>query len=366
MELEEFIWLLPYIFIFSTSLILGLLFFTVKSKNKRANIFLSLFLWSIAIQFLNDILNEMPFEEEFGFSLFIVEPFLFSLPLLFIYLLSTINREIKRWYYFLFIPGIFHNILLHFNESFIQDSLFTTSELFIYFMEILLLIYAYRILRTHNEGITHYYSELENRTLIWLKSIFALNIIIHFLSIATFLFDLSAFQIIEYSIDVFSLGLVIVMIFWIAHNGFSQPEMFKRRLFTDIGDTFKNSDSEEIQNTSKGDILKFNEIKAQIQKRELFINPKLNLRLLSEELELKEKELSRLINIHEKMNFYQFINEFRIEKFKKLIQSPDSQQYSIMGLANKAGFNSKSTFYTAFKSIDGTTPSQYQKEINKS
>ena len=85
-----------------------------------------------------------------------------------------------------------------------------------------------------------------------------------------------------------------------------------------------------------------------------------------EELELKEKELSRLINIHEKMNFYQFINEFRIEKFKKLIQSPDSQKYSIMGLAKKAGFNSKSTFYTAFKSIEGTTPSQYQKEINKS
>ena len=123
---------------------------------------------------------------------------------------------------------------------------------------------------------------------------------------------------------------------------------------------------EEIQNTSKENIQKFNDIKVQIQKRELFINPKINLRLLSEELELKEKELSRLINIHEKMNFYQFINEFRIEKFKKLIQSPDSQKYSIMGLAKKAGFNSKSTFYTAFKSIEGTTPSQYQKEINKS
>ena len=363
MEVKEFIWLLLYIFIFSISTIIGLLFFTVRSKNKRANIFLSLFLWSIAIQFLNDILDEMRFEEEFGFSLFIVEPFLFSLPLLFIYLLTTINREIKRWHYLLFIPGVFHNILLHLNESFIQESLLTTSELFIYFMEILLLIYAYRMLSAHNEGITHYYSDLENRTLKWLKSIFALNILIHFLSISTFLFDLSAFQIFENSVDIFALGLWIFMIFWVAQNGFSQPEIFKRRLFADINDAIQNSDSEEIQNTSKEDIQKFNDIKAQIEKRELFINPKINLRLLSDELELKEKEVSRLINFHSKTNFYKFINKFRVEKFKRLVESGDASKYTIMGLAHKAGFNSKSSFYEAFKLIEGTTPLQYLKNL---
>ena len=64
-----------------------------------------------------------------------------------------------------------------------------------------------------------------------------------------------------------------------------------------------------------------------------------------------------------KTNFYKFINKFRVEKFKRLVESGDASKYTIMGLAHKAGFNSKSSFYEAFKLIEGTTPLQYLKNL---
>ena len=117
---------------------------------------------------------------------------------------------------------------------------------------------------------------------------------------------------------------------------------------------------------SEIDLQRFNEIKEKIKEQELFTNPKLDLRGLSEALDLKEKELSRLINECGKVNFYQFINEFRIQKFKQLIQSSKAHQFTLLGLATEAGFSSKSTFYTAFKKLEGMTPKQYEKSIKKS
>lgn len=181
------------------------------------------------------------------------------------------------------------------------------------------------------------------------------------------------------------------MIYWIAYNGFSQSEIFKQHLFLNK----KNDVNIEISNVEKTeetilekviqkpdevekqvckealicsvkDIQQFNQIKTQIQQQELFTNPKLNLRILSEALDLKEKALSRLINECGTVNFYQFINEFRIEKFKQLLQSPKANQLTFSALATEAGFSSKSTFYATFKKLEGMTPKQYEKSIKKS
>lgn len=369
MELSELIWFLPWLFIFSNSLILGLLFITVKSKNKRANIYLGFFLWSIVVQIFNDFLSEFSIEEEFGYSLFVIEPFLFGLPLLFFYLLATINKEIKKWHYLLFLPGIFHNVLLYTEGFFLEESSITIYEANVYLLEIILIVYAYIVLQNHCNSIVNFYSNLENKTLTWLKRIFALNILIHFLNISTFIFDLSNIEIIELSIDLSALGLTVFMIFWIAYNGFSQPEIFSQRHFlrNDENMSVERSNPNEVQkNNSEEDTIKFNKIKTQIQKEELFIDPKLNLNSLSEALDLKEKELSRLIKECSDVNFYQFVNSFRVEKFKKLLASKRAQQLSLLGLANEAGFPSKSTFYSVFKAFEGMTPKQYQESLNKS
>lgn len=391
MGVVDFINLFVYVFVFSNAIVLSILFFSIKSKNKKANTYLGLFLWSIVIQIFNDFLSELPIEEELGASLFIVEPFLFALPFLFFYLHATINKKIENWHYLLFIPGIIHNVLLHSDGLFLTENTMTSYEVAIYFLEVALMVYTFRILQNHEEKLADFYSDLDNKSLAWLKSIVALNILIHFLSISTFIFDLSHVEIVEYSIDISALGLTVFMIFWISYNGFSQPEIFKQRLFLAAENNMSVSTvnlaisktiilEEEIQKpveinelrdekepiVSERDLQQFNEIKVKIQEQEIFTNPKLNLHALSEALGVKEKELSRLINECGKVNFYQFINEYRIEKFKQLLESSNAHHFTLLGLATKAGFSSKSTFYMAFKKLEGMTPKQYEKSIKKS
>jgi len=391
MGATDFVNFLVYVFIFSNAIVLSILFFSIKSKNKKANIYLGLFLWSIVVNIFNDFLSELPIEEEFGISLFIVEPFLFVLPFLFFYLLTTINKKIENWHYLLFIPGIIHNVLLHSDGLFLTENVVTNYEATIYFLEIALMVYAFRILQDHQKKLADFYSDLDSKSLTWVKSIIALNILIHFLSISTFIFDLSQVEIIESLIDFSALGLTVFMIFWITYHGFSQPEIFKQRLFlatennvnigiANLGITPTIVLDKEIQKPleiselivkkdpiiSETDLQRFNEIKEKIKGQELFANPKLNLHALSEALDLKEKELSRLINECGKVNFYQFINAYRIEKFKQLVESSNAHHFTLLGLATESGFSSKSTFYTTFKKLEGMTPKQYEKSINKS
>ena len=391
MGVEELIQVFINMFVLSNALLLSLLFLIVKSKNKKANVFLGIFLLSIAFQIFNDFIGELPIEEEFGISIFIIDPFLFALPILFFYLLTTINKRIENWHYLLFIPGIIHNLLLHFGGFLLSENLLSIYEPIFYFSEILLIVYAFRILQVHKKNISDFYSELEHKSLTWLKSIFMLVILMHLFNIVTVFFDLSNVEILELVVENVSFGLLVFIIIWIAYNGLSQPQIFLQPLFHKPKNVTKNgmpnlasrqkrtiekniqSANEELQTTgiedsnrSESDIQQFNIIRSQIQQQGLFTNPILNLRTLALKLDLKEKELSRLINECGKVNFYQFINEYRIEKFKQLVQSSKFQQFSILGLASEAGFSSKSTFYAAFKKFEGMSPKQYENSIKKS
>lgn len=375
MEVSELIWILSAGFILSNSTVLGLVFLVAKSSNRRANIFLGLFFWSIAGNLLNDLLSELQINEGLGVSLFIVEPFLLNLPLLFLYLLATINKEIRTWHFLLFLPGVLHNVLIRAGGLFLEEGVTTIFETIVYFLEIVLLVYAYSLLQYHYKRIANYYSDLENKTLTWLKSIFALNVLIHLLSISTFIGDLSHMEILEFSIDTFAIGLTLFMVFWTAYNGFSQPEIFKQHLSLtthNLGSTettiLKKTRDVNLEKDviSELDIQRFNAIKELIQEQELFTKPKLTLRDLSEVADLKEKELSRLINECGQSNFYQLINGYRIEKFKALSETPKAYELSIWGLAMEVGFTSKSAFFSLFKEHEGMTPLQYQKTQKKS
>jgi len=365
------------LFIFSNAIFLGILFFTIPSENKKANIYLSLFLWSIALSISNDIFGELSIEEEHNISSFLFEPFLFHLLFLVFYLYKTINKRINKWYYLLFIPGVFHNIMLNFEYLSLSESSMSILEYSSYLLEIMIVIYAFRIFQKHSKAIEGFYSDLEKKSLLWLKFLFVLIVVFHSLIILSGVFELIEGDWASIEIIILS-SLVVIALFipyWIGYNGFSQPEIFKERLFltpnvderTEQVDLKKNEEVVEQASTiSQKDCQKFDQIKEHIQNQELFINPKLNLRSLAEALELNDKELSRLINECGNVNFYQFINEFRVEKFKELLHSPNAHQLSIFGLAAEAGFSSKSTFYTVFKAMEGMTPKQFQDSLKMS
>lgn len=96
-----------------------------------------------------------------------------------------------------------------------------------------------------------------------------------------------------------------------------------------------------------------------IVENELFLNPNLTLDETAKELKISKHHLSQYLNEKLGKSFTNFINEYRIEKAKELLQSKNN--YTIEGLGYDSGFNSKSTFFTTFKRITGKTPSEYQK-----
>jgi AraC-like DNA-binding protein len=93
------------------------------------------------------------------------------------------------------------------------------------------------------------------------------------------------------------------------------------------------------------------------------LNPDLNLPQLASELEIPSHHLSQIINEHFKQNFFDFINQSRVQEVKEKMIDPKFNHYSLLGLAFECGFNSKSAFNRIFKKLTGKTPSQYKSGI---
>lgn len=94
--------------------------------------------------------------------------------------------------------------------------------------------------------------------------------------------------------------------------------------------------------------------------KELYKNSNLSLQDLSKELNISSHQLSQFLNNNLNKNFTSFVNEFRINEACKIIKTSD--KFTLESIGYDVGFNSKSTFFSAFKKHTGTTPSNYQNQ----
>ncbi len=91
-----------------------------------------------------------------------------------------------------------------------------------------------------------------------------------------------------------------------------------------------------------------------------YLNTDLTLPQLAVELGISSHLLSQVINEHFKLNFFDFVNQYRVEAFKERIVNPKYENFSLLGIAFECGFNSKSAFNRIFKKSTGLTPSQFK------
>ncbi|MHB2150955.1 helix-turn-helix domain-containing protein [Calditrichota bacterium LG25] len=96
-----------------------------------------------------------------------------------------------------------------------------------------------------------------------------------------------------------------------------------------------------------------------------FRESNLTIEKLSTRLGIHSRYLSQIIHEIYGMNFPQFLNNLRVQEAIRLFQEKDSQHYSIEGIGKQVGFQSKSTFHTAFKKITGVTPSYFRDGIKR-
>ncbi len=95
-----------------------------------------------------------------------------------------------------------------------------------------------------------------------------------------------------------------------------------------------------------------------------YLDPELTLPKLARELDMPAHQLSQVINEVHQHNFFDFINQYRVEEVKNKIQDDKFVNYSLLAIAFDSGFNSKSAFNRVFKKITSMTPSQYKEMIN--
>ncbi|MEM9052591.1 MAG: AraC family transcriptional regulator [Bacteroidota bacterium] len=117
----------------------------------------------------------------------------------------------------------------------------------------------------------------------------------------------------------------------------------------------KNALSNEVKDSLQ---IRFGEL---FENEKLYTHPDVSLAMIATKLETNPTQVSRLVNSSFGKSFSEIVHEHRIAEFKRRLNDPKYQNYSIIGIAEDVGYNSKSTFNTAFKKITGTTPTEYLK-----
>ncbi len=94
-----------------------------------------------------------------------------------------------------------------------------------------------------------------------------------------------------------------------------------------------------------------------------FLNPELTIQELSNRVNIQKHHLTYIINNGLHKNFFNFVNEYRVEEFKKKAANTNYDHLTLLAIAFDSGFNSKSSFNNIFKNITGQTPSEYKKGL---
>lgn len=99
-----------------------------------------------------------------------------------------------------------------------------------------------------------------------------------------------------------------------------------------------------------------------MQVRQLYLNARLTLSDIADEMELTSKQISQIVNIGYEMNFNDFVNHHRTMALLEKLALEEHHEKTLLALAYECGFNSKSTFNRAFKKQIGLTPKAFLAE----
>jgi len=236
---------------------------------------------------------------------------------------------------------------------------------------VLYVLWSNVLLRRHKLNILNQFSDIEKVDLkwlqlltwgmggIWIIVIFSEGGLEIFLALIVFIFMIAFFGIRQ--------GTIFSVI-----NTNNEAEVEKEDL--------KNRGIPEVD-SSKDVILKTKYAKSGLKKsvsdrlylqlkelmitESIFQKAELSIGELANQLNVHPNYLSQVINEREEKNFYEFVNSYRVEEFKRLIAIPENQKLTLLSLAYDCGFNSKSSFNRYFKKASGQTPSQYFTSITK-
>lgn len=93
-----------------------------------------------------------------------------------------------------------------------------------------------------------------------------------------------------------------------------------------------------------------------------YINPDLKIADLAAAIGTSPSYLSYMFNQHLKQPYYDYINMYRVDEFKRMIAGKQYSHYTLSSMAELCGFSSRASFFRSFKKLTGITPSEYMKQ----
>ncbi|MCY1723179.1 helix-turn-helix domain-containing protein [Prolixibacteraceae bacterium Z1-6] len=331
--------------------------------NRKGNFFFGLLLVMWASFWLEEIsaLSGINMEEgSFSFILRGLQIFTPLLLFLSIKFYSNPNykfqqKDVKH----LLIPIVFITLITvrWFSEA--QNTVWgSVTTIIMLFQALFYVILSFLKIRQHRKKLVRFASSIRGKDLNWLE-----YILILLLSISLIAMVFSILQQENPGLIMNSANLVVVIM--VAYYSIRQKEIYN------IQEPQKTQlnflEEEEDDKSSKRKLLEDNELEelkeqltSLMTKEAPYLDSELNLVKLSEQMDLTPHQLSYTINTGFDQNFFQFVNQYRVEKAKELLLDK-SHNYTILAIAFESGFNSKTSFNTTFKKMTGQTPTEFKK-----
>lgn len=360
------------------SLFLSLFLFTVKTEHKLSNRLFAFFLVLTAID-ISGILTDFLIESPSNIGMFRNLFTFLQLPTFYLYVLSVCYSDfkLKPKHLIHIVPFLianlillprFYSVNLASKISFLENnsSMFEIqfNHIFIHFQIVFYIIAAFMILRKAKKIYLENYAGASMESLNWL---FQFTLAISFFYSIALLKNIFKFSTYTNISELLKIGLFLfelVIISWYLFKALNNPNLFrsidsKLKLVSKIVSEEKQND--QIKEDEYGKDL--SKLIDYMVKEKPFLNASLTIQDISNDIEIPVRELSLLINHKLNQHFYDFVNSYRIENAMDILKDSTKNKVTILEILYAVGFNSKSSFNTAFKKHTNTTPTSYRKNL---
>jgi len=222
---------------------------------------------------------------------------------------------------------------------------------------------SYQFINKREEDLKRISSDVfAVKKLDWLRSFsfyFAVYQLLYLVLVVVLTFAKS-FQI---QVDYVMLFITSVSLYLIGYVAIGNPEIFRGTQELDTTESFDN-DAAPPKNGNRFPALK-EKLLLYMETNKPYLKSDLKISELADSLDVPYYHLSQLINSEFSVNFYDFINKYRVEEAKKLLVE-DTRNYKILAIAFEVGFNSKATFNRVFKNATDLTPSEFKEKYSGS
>lgn len=360
---------------------LMILLFSKKQKSVPDKI-LAVWMLFIGLHLLSFFLYSLGYWDKYPHLVGIHHPFpLIYGPLLFLYTLYSLrsDQRFRKKDLLHFLPFLFSYIYMSpflftytAEQKRISDQMESDPGFHIYFMVslialivsgILYPILSYRLIARYRRLIDENFAYKEGINLNWLQ-MFITGIFSVYFVVAVFSALKWGFSV-NFGFDpsYIFFSLIVLFVFFLGYFGIRQQDVFANPAVTKEIALPKAKTEYQNSGLKEEDArILHNKLKRLMLEEKPYLEPKLSLGNLAQQLSVSVNYLSQAINQCEGKNFHDFVNEFRVNEFIQAAKLPENKNYNILGLAFDAGFNSKSSFNQIFKKQTGKTPSEFIRE----